>query len=175
MFELGFWDGAYPEEQIQAIADLSDLTNQQPLGDLDIEDMHMTSEQLRQVEANLLARGSQRWTFYVVDRAANQFAGYTEAIWNSNRPGVLLQGMTGVFPPYRNKGLGRWLKAAMLDKVLRERPQVKYVRTGNADSNAAMLKINTALGFKPYMAEALWQAETQRVLTYLQAGSDLLQ
>jgi hypothetical protein len=67
--------------------------------------------------------------------------------------------------------LGRWLKAAMLDKVLKERPQVKYVRTGNADSNAAMLKINTELGFKPYTADAIWQVELQKVLDYLQGGS----
>jgi GNAT superfamily N-acetyltransferase len=77
--------------------------------------------------------------------------------------------MTGVFPQYRNKGLGRWLKAAMLDKVIKERPQVKYVRTGNADSNAAMLKINTELGFKPYMATALWQVEMEKVIGYLRS------
>jgi len=76
--------------------------------------------------------------------------------------------MTGVFPQYRNHGLGRWLKAAMLDKVLKERPQVLFVRTGNADSNAAMLKINTELGFKPYRAECLWQVEVQKVMEYLQ-------
>jgi GNAT superfamily N-acetyltransferase len=81
--------------------------------------------------------------------------------------------MTGVFPQYRNKGLGRWLKAAMLDKVLKERPQAKYVRTGNADTNVAMLKINTALGFKPYMAEALWQVDLQNVLAYLTANNEL--
>ena len=45
-FELGFWDGAYPEEVLQEVAELYDLTNQQPLGDLEIEDMHMTPEQL---------------------------------------------------------------------------------------------------------------------------------
>ena len=59
------------------------------------------------------------------------------------------------------------MKAAMLDKVLKERPQVKYVRTGNADTNAAMLKINNELGFKPYMANALWQVEIDRVTAYL--------
>jgi hypothetical protein len=68
-------------------------------------------------------------------------------------------------------GLGRWLKSAMLDKVLKERSQVKYVRTGNADSNAAMLKINTELGFKPYMAEAVWQVDLQQVLDYLKSRS----
>lgn len=168
-FELGFWDGAYPEDQLQSIAELFELTNQQPAGDLEIEDMHMTPEQLRQMENNLFARGNQRWTFYIVDRHSGKFAGYTETVWNPNRPEVLRQDMTGVFPQYRNRGLGRWLKAAMLEKVLKERPQVKYVRTGNADSNAAMLKINTALGFKPYMADALWQVDLQTALAYLQS------
>jgi mycothiol synthase len=51
--------------------------------------------------------------------------------------------------------------------VLKERPEVNFVRTGNADSNAAMLKINTELGFQPYMADALWQVEIDRVLEYL--------
>lgn len=171
-FELGFWDGAYPEDQLQAIADLSDLTNQQPAGDLEIEDMHITPEQLRQTEKNIFACGNQRWTFYIIGRGSGKFVGYTETVWNPSRPEVLRQDMTGVFPEYRNKGLGRWLKAAMLEKVLRERPQVKVVRTHNADTNAAMLKINTELGFKPYMADTLWQVELHKVLDYLQADKE---
>ena len=168
-FELGFWDGAYPDEQLNEIVDLHELTNQQPKGDLDIEDMHMTPQQVRQMEQNIFARGNQRWTFYLIDRATSKFAGYTETIWNPNRPEILRQDMTGIFPQFRNKGLGRWLKAAMLDKVLRDRPEVKFVRTGNADSNTAMLKINTELGFKPYMADAIWQVELSKILEYLQA------
>lgn len=166
-FEVGLWCGAYPEEKIQAIADLWELTNQQPFGELEIEDMHMTTEQIRQSEQNIFARGSQRWTIYAVDRATSKFAGYTETTWNPNRPEILMQEMTGVFPRFRNKGLGRWLKAVMLDQVLKEHPEIKYVRTGNADSNAAMLKINNELGFKPYMANTLWQVEIQRVMDYL--------
>ena len=129
--------------------------------------MHATPEQLRQIEQNLFARGSQRWTFYVVETATGKFAGYTETVWNPNRPEILRQDMTGVFPEFRNKGLGRWLKATMLAKVIKDRPEVKYIRTQNADSNAAMLKINTELGFQPYMANALWQVEVKRVLEYL--------
>jgi GNAT superfamily N-acetyltransferase len=166
-FELGLWEGPYPEDQLVAVTQLIELTNQQPFGDIEINDMHMTPEQLRQTEQQLFARGSQRWTFYVIDKANGKFAGYTETIWNPNRPEILLQDMTGVFLEYRNRGLGRWLKAAMLDKVFKERPQVKYVRTGNADSNAAMLKINNELGFQPYMANIFWQIEIERILAYL--------
>lgn len=167
-FEIGFWDGPYPEEEINNICKLFDLTNQQPFGELEIEDMHMSADQLRQMETNLFARGSQRWTCYVKHCASGEFAGYTETVWNPNRPEILRQDMTGVFPEYRSKGLGRWLKAAMLQRVLTERPVVKYVRTGNADSNAAMLKINNQLGFRPYYSDALWQVELAAVLNYLQ-------
>lgn len=167
LFELGFWDGPYPEERLAAIVELYDLTNQQPHGELEVEDMHLTPEQVRQVEQNIFARGNQRWTAYVLDRGTGGFAGYSETVWNPNRPEILRQDMTGVFPHYRGRGLGRWLKAAMLERVLRERPEVKYVRTGNADSNAAMLKINTELGFQPYTADALWQVELQQVFAYL--------
>jgi GNAT superfamily N-acetyltransferase len=167
-FELGLWEGPYPEDKLQAVTQLFELTNQQPLGDLEIEEFHFTPEQLRQQEQMIFARGNQRWTFYILEKSTGKFAGYTETRWHPNRPEILYQDMTGVFPEYRSRGLGRWLKAAMLNKVLADRPTVKYVRTGNADSNAAMLKINNELGFQPYSADALWQVEIEQVLAYLE-------
>lgn len=166
-FRIGLWDGPYPEDQIGTIAALWELTNQQPRGDLDLQDAHFTPEQLRQMEGQMLARGTQRWTMYVSEPTQGKLAGYTEVFWHPNRPEILNQGMTAVYPEYRNRGLGRLLKAAMLEKVLRERPQVRFVRTGNANSNAPMLKINTELGFKLYMAQVIWQVETEKVIAYL--------
>jgi mycothiol synthase len=166
-FELGLWEGPYPDDQLPAIAGLIELTNQQPFGDLEVEDMHLTPAQIRQQEQALFSRGNQRWTYYVIERSTGQFAGYTETTWNPNRPEILEQDMTGVFPQYRNRGLGKWMKAAMLTRVITGRPLVKFVRTGNADTNAAMLNINDQLGFKPYIANALWQVDIDRVLAYL--------
>ncbi len=166
-FELGFWSGAYPEAQLEKIADLYTVMNQAPRDNLDVEDFRMTPQEIRQIEAAQLAQGVERWTYYLVERATGAFAGLTVVYWHPNRPQILDQGDTGVFPQYRNQGLGRWLKAAMLDKVLRERPEVRYVRTGNANSNGPMLKINYELGFKPYLAECVWQIETDKVFDYL--------
>jgi mycothiol synthase len=166
-FEIGLWEGPYPEADLDAVVALCDLLSQQPFGDLDIEEFQFEAEQVRQDEQSLFARGYERWTLYVRERSTGKFAGYTEVLWNPNRPEIISQGMTGVFPEYRNRGLGRWLKAAMLEKILAERPQAKYVRTGNADINAPMLKINTELGFKPYIAETVWQIATEQVSEYL--------
>lgn len=166
-FELGFWEGNYPQEQLQEIVALLDLTNQQPFGDLEVEEMHITPEQLVEMEKMDAARGNQRCTVYVIEKTSGKFAGYTETVWNANRPEILRQDMTGVFPQYRGKGLGRWLKAAMLDRQLKLHPEIKFVRTTNADTNAAMLRINNELGFKPYMTSILWQMEIIQVLEYL--------
>ncbi len=166
-FELGLWVGPYPEEDLPAIARLHDVMNDAPMGDLDIEDMHFSPERLRQIERAVFSRGAKRWAKYVRERASGRFAGYTEVIWHPDRPEILQQGDTGVLPEYRGHGLGKWLKAAMLEKVIAELPQVRVVRTGNADSNAAMLHINRRLGFQPYMAQAFWQVETVSAQAYL--------
>lgn len=166
-FELGFWPGAYPTKELTAIARLTDVMNQAPHDDLEIEDVHMTPEMLRQAEKMLLARGGQRWTYYVRERESGAFAGFSDVFRHDSRPAYAQVGSTGVFPAFRNRGLGRWLKAAMTDYLLREHPEVEYVRTQNANSNAPMRRINDELGFKLYRTEVVWQVETDKVLEYL--------
>ncbi len=168
-FSMGLWLGAYPEDQLEAICTLNELGNDAPHGELTIDDQHLTPENLRSIEQFQQARGIQRWTLYLTEEATGRYAGFTEVMWNPNRPMILEQGFTGVDPAFRGRGLGRWLKAAMIEKVLAERPEVVFVRTGNANQNAPMLKINTEMGFKPYQAQTLWQIETQKVVDYLSA------
>ena len=167
-YRLGWFEGPYPEARIQELADLMQVVaNDQPRDTLDMEDMNFTPDILRQFVNQMLAGGQQRWVFYVTDRESDRILGLTEVLWNPDRPTILLQGFTAVLPEYRGKGLGRWLKAAMLNKVLCERPQVEVIRTGNANSNAPMLKINGDLGFKPYISWCVWQLEREAVEAYL--------
>ncbi|MGH7753950.1 MAG: GNAT family N-acetyltransferase, partial [Gemmatimonadales bacterium] len=155
-FELGVWEGELPEEEIEEIAVMFEALNRAPRGDLEEEDEHWTPEQIRLWEQADLARGNQPWSMYVRQKGSRRIAGWTDVGWNPNRPEILQQRGTAVFPEFQNRGLGRWLKAAMLEKVLRERPQVRYVRTGNADMNQPMLKINRELGFTPFRSHYAW-------------------
>lgn len=168
-FEMGLWNGPVPEEHLVKMSGLiQELANDQPRDSLAMENIKFTPKMMREVESYFFGKGSKRWILYVIDKSMGSFVGLTEIFWSPNRPGILNQGFTAVYPEYRSRGLGRWLKARMIKKILEERPEVEVIRTGNANSNAPMLKINQEMGFKPYFASALWQVETLQVEDYLQ-------
>lgn len=156
-FTLGYWIDAFPEEELDAIADLFDTMNSAPRGTLRVNDHRVTADQLRQNMRELRIAKVSRWSLYARETATGRLAGFTEVFWHPDRPTHLGQGNTGVLPAYRGHGLGRWLKATMLERVRRERPTVRVVDTGNADSNAPMLRINEELGFRLHMVSRTWQ------------------
>jgi mycothiol synthase len=166
-FELLFYTEDYPEHELEAFCELFDVMNTAPRGELEINDEKTTVEKLLQWQNQRKAAGWQRCLALVKERSTGRFAGFSETGWQPNRPHILGQWGTGVNPVYRGKGLGKWLKAAMLEKVLSERPEINQVRTGNADSNGPMLKINHALGFKPYIANTDWQLEVDAAMQRL--------
>ncbi len=166
-FRLGFWEGPYPEADLADVVEMHEVMNTAPRGSLDLEDFHWTPEMLRDQEESLRRRGVERWTLHARHAPTGRIAGFTEVVWDRNEPEILHQWGTGVFPEFRNRGLGRWLKAAMLDRVLSHRPQVKFVVTGNANTNEAMLKINHELGFRLYNTVTLWQVPVDQALRYV--------
>jgi mycothiol synthase len=166
-FRLVEWIGRYPDDQIGAVVKMMESINLMPTDDLNVEDFHWTPDQVRQMDDAMEAQGLERWTMVAVEESTGRLAGYSELLFNPRKPTLADQGATAVFSEYQNRGLGRWLKAAMLEKLLAERPAVERVRTGNAHSNAPMLRINDELGFKPSMTTKYWQAELPKVREYL--------
>jgi GNAT superfamily N-acetyltransferase len=120
----------------------------------------------------MLAEGTEKWSIFARHDATGELVGFTEVGWNAAQPETVFQWATAVRPDHRGHALGKWLKATMLDRILRDRSGVVDVRTGNADSNDAMLGINHGLGFRPYIADTVWQMSTETARAYVdRAGS----
>jgi hypothetical protein len=56
-----------------------------------------------------------------------------------------------------------------LERVLREWSDARFIRTGNAYSNAPMLSINDRLGFRVVLSVMVWQTKLADARTYLEA------
>jgi len=173
-FELVWFDSDYPESELEALCQVFEIMNTAPRGDLVFNDFQVTPDQLRQEAENSHQNDRGWWLLLARDRQTGQYAGFTEVGWHQNRLTTVHQYGTGVHPDFRGHGLGGWLKAAMLERILQERPLVDRVRTGNADSNVPMLRINHSLGFKPFMARVEWQLNVKVALEGLRARAGVL-
>ncbi|MCA1847255.1 MAG: hypothetical protein LC792_29515, partial [Actinobacteria bacterium] len=118
------------------------------------------ADQCRATEATQAAQGYESWLLCARHDDSGELAGYTELTFSATWPQKAEQGDTGVWPKHRDRGLGRWLKAANAVRVLDERPEVKFIDTWNAGSNEAMLGINVAMGFRPIENWGAWQVGT---------------
>lgn len=75
-------------------------------------------------------------------------SGMTEMLWYPDRPEKAVQEFTGVAPDRRGRGIGKAVKAAMLEFVRDRHPELKAITTTNETRNAPMLSINERLGFR---------------------------
>ena len=138
-----------------------------PLEDLNVEHLQWTAERVAEVDRDLRARGGQIFLLAARHRPSGAYVGYTFINHFSFQPQFLFQDDTAVDPRHRNKGLGRWLKAANLLRVIAACPAAEVVRTGNAGSNAPMLSINHALGFREAYINNVFQVPVDAARDYL--------
>lgn len=141
---------AIPEEDIADFARAyTETINQAPHGETSGRE-EVTPGTIRRNEQRTAAQGAVHLTIYTRE-ADGRVSGLTEVAWVKELGFKARQMLTGVRQEYRGRGLGKWLKAAMLLHLRRDYPGVKYVVTANADSNAPMMAINLKLGFKRHM------------------------
>ncbi|MDQ6858915.1 MAG: GNAT family N-acetyltransferase [Chloroflexota bacterium] len=150
-------DRVVPPALVAAYIQASDGINDMPKGDLKMADWKLTEEQIRDREDWFKQTGTEWWLLVAIDEATGDGAGFSDVTYDPKQPWVIWQQGTGVTRAHRGHKLGLWMKAVMLDRILRERPEATLIRTGNANANAQMLGINTQLGFKVAWQSMLWQ------------------
>jgi mycothiol synthase len=167
-------DGPVPDELIRASIESASGMNDAPRGDLRMDDWELTEQQIRDQEAWRWQTGIERWLILALHEATGEGAGFTIVTYDPRVPHLIWQQGTAVTQAHRGHGLGLWMKAVMLKRILEERTQARFIRTGNANTNAQMLAINTQLGFRPAWSSALWQltlADARKAVGLERAGA----
>lgn len=170
-YRLEWVDGDIPESLLANVIVAYDTMNSAPRGDSAMQDWNTTAEQLREFDRTRNATGRERRLVLAIHEETGETAGYTELFYDPRIPHLIWQSGTAVIPSHRGQGIGKWIKAAMLERATRDWPEATHVRTGNADVNAPMLAINTRLGFKPTWAESIWEVGIGDARRYAAEGS----
>ncbi|MEY2418656.1 MAG: hypothetical protein QOG90_1336 [Actinomycetota bacterium] len=166
-YEIFGWDGDVPEEYMDDFLAAVLVMNTAPRDDLEMNDFTLTADQIREQEKVANAVGLEPWQLIARRKSDGAWAGIHDVIWNPAEPETVYVGATGVDPEHRGHALGKWLKAAMTLRVMAERPQVTSIRTGNADSNDAMLGINREMGYVPFISQTVWEISTEAAEKWL--------
>ena len=167
-YEIDLWEDEYPKNELEGFTKLyNDFWNSIPTGSLDYEYEELTPKRLRNGMESKIKRGWKNWIMVARHKTSGEYAGFTSLLYTGFNPEMLNQGNTGVAIKHRNRGLGRWLKAALIKHVLTKMPGVKKIRSENDVTNKPMLNINNMMGFKPIYSESYWQIKTVEVDEYL--------
>jgi GNAT superfamily N-acetyltransferase len=156
-YRLARIDGTVPADMVAAYIQAASGMNDAPRGDLRMADWKLTEEQVRERESWFKQAGIEWWLLLATSEATGEGAGFTEVTYDPQVAHVVWQQGTAVIDRHRGHRIGMWMKAVMLKRILDERPRALFIRTGNANTNAQMLAINTQLGFRQALSACLWQ------------------
>lgn len=153
------WLGATPEADRSQMARLmARMSTDAPLGDLDYEPEVWDAGRVAEFE-DFQASLDRQWWVAVAVAPDGTWAGYTQLGWTPHDPHRLYQWDTLVLSEHRGHRLGLLLKLAALRECERQWPQATVATTWNAASNAPMIAVNEALGYRPVEADEEWQAD----------------
>lgn len=141
--------------------------NTMPREDLQVEDWKITPETMREWERITRERGQEHRLALVIEESTGASAAFTDVFFDPRVPSVIHQGGTATIPEHRGKGIGKWIKARMAQRLVADLPEARYIRTGNAGTNEAMLAINVAMGFKPVWESVIWQIPLEDARRYV--------
>lgn len=158
-YEIRSWRGACPEELVDGYADVRRLMVQEaPSGDAGLENEHWDAARVRTEEAKW-AKSGRVPQVSVAIAGDGSVVGHTQLVFPGDSVEVY-QWDTLVLPSHRGHGLGLALKVATMHEsrdILNGR---RRIHTYNAASNAPMIGVNEAMGFR----QVAWVGEYVRVL-----------
>ena len=156
-YELIRRTGRSPDDELEALAEMTAAINDAPTDDLDIEDEIFSAERVRDYETAQLGRNGAFHRIYARHRDTGELAGQTVVAVEPDRPHLGDQHDTSVVRAHRGHRLGLLLKAEMMLWLRDAQPQLESVDTWNAESNDFMIGVNELLGYRIMGRELAFQ------------------
>ena len=160
-YELLSLEPPFPTSDTDKYCELQFQMNTAPMEDYEQDDEVITPKVWRDIEEKVKASFHEMHTYVAVHRSTGEFVGSTTVTTDLLQVDQGWQWETVVHPDHRNMGLGRWLKAAMIEKIVAEFPDTERIDTWNAGSNEPMLNINIAMGFRLIQTSNTWQGDLE--------------
>jgi GNAT superfamily N-acetyltransferase len=161
-YRLVRWTGMVPDELADAFATaklaMGDMPMEEPTGDqVPAGQVRWDADRVREMAEVVAKRGDDLYT--VAALRGRAVAGFTEVVVPAGAAERAAQYDTAVVPEHRGRRIGIWVKAAMLEWLRAERPEVREIETDNADDNVHMLAVNEELGFRRLREYRDYQAD----------------
>lgn len=156
--ELQFFENRIPDDFMPVYCPaLSAMLNTMPFDDMEHGEIAITPESMRLHHYAWLDEVDGAHHTFVTREPDGSVSGITDVGYAPHEPDRIEQYFTGVRTDCRGRGLGKLLKATMLEYLRATYPDARWVITGNANSNDPMLHINRRLGFRTHRTGATYQ------------------
>lgn len=156
-YRVESWAGAADAGRATALATLNRaLSTDAPRGGILWEAEDWDAERVRGLEERMLLTG-QLFTSIASEATTGDAVAMTQLYCEYDHPHRVEQWNTVVSAAHRGARLGLAVKVANLQLLASVWTQAREITTWNAGENAAMLAINTELGYRPYALSAAWQ------------------
>ena len=149
--------GRVPDEMLDDVAVMASAINDAPTDDAEVDDDVIDAARVRAYEDAMTARGLRMYRLIAQRVSDGELAGNSVVVVNPSRLEWAEQHDTSVVAAHRGHRLGMLLKAEMMRWLNEYEPKVRYIDTGNAESNNFMIKINEQLGYRIVNRGLGWQ------------------
>lgn len=152
-YRLVNWGTITPEEYAVAVSALELSLGG---GSLEEAEQRVETSYARRFEKMRVGRGRRAYHTGVVHEASGRLVGYTSISKTTGNPRHALQGMTVVHTSHRGHRLGTVIKLVNLKRARENEPELRMLETTNAESNAAMIAVNVAMGYRAHDRWVIW-------------------
>ena len=152
------WTGAIPDARLDDLARLhSRMSTDAPSADLATTPEVWDADRVRALDELRAKTGTSTLTAVVEHVESGRLVAFSELSVPPETELAVHQQDTLVLKEHRGHKLGMLAKIANLDLLEREHAGHSSVITFNAEENRPMLDVNEAIGFVPFVYEAVWE------------------